>query len=205
MISETSDLDQLDLFARTEGLRLEDVCDDFSRIRFVDLESSGLGKESYPIEYGSCGFDLKPSSFLIRRRDDFRLSEWSMAAQNLHHISPDQLTRQGVDTEEAILRISHDLAPGVMCLSDNPDYDYHWLVRLSADLGSIDIYPINLFQRQAQISALERHGYARLSQATEIVQARHPHTHRAGPDSLRAAALFKLLIDDKYVEHVLTC
>lgn len=204
MTTETFDLDQLDLFAQTEGLRLEDVCEDFSRIRFIDLESSGLGRGSYPIEYGSCGFDLRPLGFLIRRREDFKLSEWSPAAQSLHNISVDQLAEQGIDTEEAILRISHDLGPGVVSLSDNPDYDCQWLLRLSPDLDSVDIYPISLFQRQAQITALERHGYDRLSQATEKVRERYPHVHRAGPDSLRAAALFKLLIDDEYVEHILS-
>jgi hypothetical protein len=203
MTNETFDLEQLDFFAQTEGLRLEDVCVDFSLLRFIDVESSGLGRGSYPIEYGSCGLDLQPVSLLIRRRDDFALADWSPTAQNLHNISLDDLADHGVDADEAARRISLDLAPGVIGLSDNPDHDFQWLIRLSSDLDAVGLYPISLFQRQARIAALERHGYERLSEATVRVQERYPHLHRAGPDSLRAAAQFRLLVDDKYVEEVL--
>ena len=203
MTSETFDLDQLDFFARTEGLRLEDVCDDLSRVRFIDVESSGLGRGSYPIEYGSCGLDLKPLSFLIKRRNDFALNGWSLGSQNLHNISLEDLEDNGVDPDEAIGRIGSDLAQGNIGLSDNPGHDCQWLTLLSSNLVSLDIYPINLFQRKAHLAALERHGFERLSQATARVQERYPHIHRAGPDSLRAAAQFKLLVDDEYLEQVI--
>lgn len=203
MTNETFDLDQLDFFAQTEGLKIEDVCDDLAFLRFIDVESSGLGKESYPIEYGSCGLDLNPSSFLIKRRHDFRLSDWSTSSQNLHNITLEDLEGFGIDADGAVGRIRLDLAPGFIGLSDNPAHDGQWLSRLSSDFEAVDLYPVNLFLRQARIAALERQGYERLSQATVRVQERYPHVHRAGPDSLRAAAQFRLLVDDEYVEAVL--
>lgn len=203
MTNETFDLDQLDFFAQTEGLKIEEVCDDLSRLRFIDVESSCLGKNSYPIEYGSCGLDLEPSSFLIRRRDDFELSDWSLGSQKLHNITLDNLEEFGIDADEAVERIRLDLAPGFIALSDNPAHDSQWLSRLSSDFDALDLYPVNLFLRQARIAALERQGYQRLSKATVWVQHRYPHVHRAGPDSLRAAAQFRLLVDDEYVEAVL--
>jgi hypothetical protein len=203
MTNETFDLDQLNFFSRSEGLKIEDVCDDLSLLRFVDLESSGIGKMSYPIEYGSCGLDLMSSSFLIRRRPDFSLGDWSASSQNLHKITLEELERFGVDAVEAVTRIAHDLAPSFIGLSDNPAHDSQWLTRLSADFESLDLYPVDLFLRQARIAALDRHGYERLSRATLQVQQTYPHVHRAGPDSLRAAAQFRLLVDDEYLGAIL--
>lgn len=203
MIDETLDLDQMDFFARTEGLKIEDICDDLSLLRFIDVESSGLGKESYPIEYGSCGLDLKPVSFLIGRRKDFSLSEWSVNSQNLHNITPGDLEEFGIDANEAVHWIKRDLSPGIIALSDNPLHDTQWLSMLTPELGALDIYPVSLFLRRAQIAALERQGYERLSQAAIRVQQQYLHLHRAGPDSLRAAAQFRLLVDDEYVDAVL--
>jgi hypothetical protein len=202
MTDETFDLNQLDIFAQTEGLRIEDICDDFSRLRFIDVESSGLDKESYPIEYGSCGLDLKSASFLIKRKTEFTLQNWSGTAQALHKIAPEDLELSGIMPCEAVARVKLDLAPGMVGLSDNAEHDGQWLAKLSPDLEGLDIYPLNLFLRIATNEALNRHGYERLSLATRLVQKNYPHLHRAGPDSLRMAALFRLLVDDEFVIQV---
>jgi hypothetical protein len=203
MNDDVLDQEQLEFFAQTEGLSIDDMCSDFSMLRFVDVESSGLNKGSYPIEYGSCGLDLAPSSFLIRRKCEFGLTDWSIVSQSIHNITVDDLDNFGIDSKDAVSWIKRDLAPGVVGLSDNAENDAAWLSRLSPDLEALDIYPVGLFLRQARLKALERQGYERLSQATMKVQARYPHIHRAGPDSLRMAALFKVLVDDEFVDSIL--
>lgn len=203
MTEDILDQDQFEFFAHTEGLKIEDVCTDLGMLRFVDVEASGLDKGSYPIEYGSCGLDLNPTSFLIKRRAEFGISDWSVTSQNIHNITLEDLDDLGVDPEIAVSNIKADLAPGIIGLSDNAENDAHWLARLSPDLEALDIYPVGLFLRQTRLRALERHGYEPLYEATVKVQALYPHMHRAGHDSLRMAALFKILVDDDFLDLIL--
>ena len=70
---------------------------------FLDIEASGLGEHSFPIEIGwAIPFD-KERGFLIRPAPDW--TYWSAIAEEVfHRISRDELLREGIPADEAVRR-----------------------------------------------------------------------------------------------------
>lgn len=173
---------------------------DLEQLKFIDIESSGLARGAFPIEYASCGLDLSCSSFLIKPSSDFDpLANWSLEAEKLHGIKLQDLIVGGVDSYVAATRIRKDFEGAVIVLSDNADHDLRWLAKLDPELSDLPILPVNLFLKRLQTDALQRHGLDVLSNAVRRCMEVYPHVHRAVPDCVRLAALFRVLVDDKFM------
>jgi hypothetical protein len=124
----------------------------------LDVEASGLGQGSYPIEvawqhrYDESRYD----SFLIRP-----IPEWDYwdpyAEEKIHRISRDQLRTEGISIQDACRRLNDALA-GQCVYTDCPSYDRMWIIRLfrTADVEkAFRVYDVRRLVKPQQERKLE--------------------------------------------------
>lgn len=99
-------------------------------IGIIDIEASGLGPESYPIELAVYdGADLS-ESFLINPETAEGWSHWDpIAEESVHGISRDMLSEEGEDAFMCIIKLNR-LLDGKVLYSDAVTSDGFWVDRL---------------------------------------------------------------------------
>lgn len=153
---------------------------------FIDLEASGLGARSWPVEIGWAFADGAADSFLVRPDASWTDDAWDSRAESLHGISREALMRDGVDIKDACGRLNAALS-GVKVYSDAPDWDGFWLFRLFSASGVRQAFQIQDFGRLVRPLAGVREE-ALLARAARIA----PRRHRARADALHLQALYRL-------------
>lgn len=93
----------------------------------LDIEASGFGRNSYPIEVGFVLPDGHSFCTLIRPEPDW--THWDSAAENLHHIARKTLLQQGRPVAEVAHALNQQLR-GMTVYSDGWLNDYSWLACL---------------------------------------------------------------------------
>lgn len=93
----------------------------------LDIEASGFGRGSYPIEVGYVLPDGCGKCFLIKPLDDW--SMWDGAAEQLHGISRAQLLARGIDIVTVAETLNRELG-GMTVYSDAWGNDQSWLALL---------------------------------------------------------------------------
>jgi hypothetical protein len=169
-------------------------------VLFIDIEASGLGSASFPIEIGWVLDDeAEPESFLVRPHAtwDFA-SGWSAQSAALHSIAPAMLEAEGLSVDEACTGLN-EVTHGRLVVSDAPQHDDWWLGRLYAAAGREKNWAVGdverLYGGLAQEAGLEPTEAARLLAWIEQI---YPHPHRAGPDALRLAKAARALADPAF-------
>ncbi len=94
---------------------------------FLDIEASGFGAGSYPIEVGCALADGRTVCCLVRPAESWR--HWDASAESVHHISRDVLQQHGLPVQEVVTRLDEALH-GREVYSDAWGNDYAWLSRL---------------------------------------------------------------------------
>lgn len=92
-----------------------------------DIEASGLGRGSYPIEVGYVLSDGHSHCMLIRPEPDW--VGWDPEAEKLHGISREHLLSHGRSVTEVASLLNHSLA-GKTLYSDAWGNDQSWLALL---------------------------------------------------------------------------
>ena len=93
----------------------------------IDIEASGFGRGSYPIEIGFVLPDASAYCTLVR--PDETWTHWDEHAERVHGISRSLLQRHGRSAREVATELNRRLgARAVYC--DNWAHDYAWLARL---------------------------------------------------------------------------
>ncbi|WP_240656895.1 exonuclease domain-containing protein [Neptunomonas marina] len=95
----------------------------------LDIEASGLGPRSYPIEiaWADSGSD-EHDTFLINPNEVEQWSDWDEKAQSIHNIPRESLV-SGLSVREACSRLNARLA-GCTVICDALEFDYFWMRRL---------------------------------------------------------------------------
>jgi hypothetical protein len=93
----------------------------------LDIEASGFGRGSYPIEIGFVLPDGTAYCTLIVPDDSW--THWDGDAERVHGISRSLLQRHGRSAREVAVELNHRLA-GRTVYCDNWAHDYTWLARL---------------------------------------------------------------------------
>lgn len=93
----------------------------------LDIEASGLGRGSYPIEVGYVLPDGRANCLLIKPFADWQM--WDLKAEQLHGISRPQLQRSGLDVVTVAETLNRELA-GMTVYSDAWGNDQSWLALL---------------------------------------------------------------------------
>ncbi len=103
---------------------------------FVDLEASGLGPDSWPIELGVAWIDeedeIRSESRLIRPEASWTSHGWSTESAAVHGIGRAELAT--APSAATVARWFLRLAGGNRLVSDAPEIDERWLSRI-LDLG----------------------------------------------------------------------
>lgn len=101
---------------------------------FLDVEATGFGPESYPIEIAWSDEAGEIHRCLIDPTPVPTWTAWDPQAELVHGIDRERLQRNGWPPEYVATRLIQDLA-GKTIYTDAPDYDARWVERLFAAIG----------------------------------------------------------------------
>lgn len=90
----------------------------------IDIEASGFGKGSYPIEIGVAMPDESIQCFLIVPLDDW--THWDESAEKIHGISRDELYLDGRDILD-VAKTLNAVLEGQVVYTDGWGFDSTWL------------------------------------------------------------------------------
>lgn len=151
----------------------------------IDLEASGFGPHSYPIEVGVvCGDDTRYCS-LIKPASHWTF--WSEEAEAQHRIRRETLMEYGRDVRTVALQLN-ELLSGTTVYSDGWVVDQPWLIELFATAGlsmQFRISPLEMILTEPQMNVWH--------QAKNAVQQQMSlDRHRASNDALIIQQTFAL-------------
>ena len=161
-------------------------------IAFLDIEASGLGAGSWPVEIGwALPYGRERNGAVLIKP----IAEWThwdeVAEMHFHRITRDQLRLEGHSPAEALDLIEAALAGCEVYVSD-PAEDRSWFNRLVLAAGrntSLKLHDAGPF---LEAQALRRRH--NLSAVRRDVANRFPHRHRAEADARQIAEVWRALV-----------
>ena len=118
----------------------------------IDIEASGFGSSSYPIEVGVITSDGRRFCRLIKPLDSW--THWDEHAQTLHGISRDILDKHGQEATRVCMQLNAFLQ-NATAYSDGWTVDSSWITRLFAEAGvkmTFHVSPLELILNEEQMS-----------------------------------------------------
>ncbi|MFC3092869.1 hypothetical protein DRW07_01450 [Alteromonas sediminis] len=122
----------------------------------IDIEASGFGSQSYPIEVGVITADGRRFCRLIKPLPHW--SHWDPQAEGLHGISKQDLVQHGEDPRRVCHQLNAFLNTTTV-YSDGWTVDSSWINRLFGDVGVNMVFhvsPLELILSEAQMSIWHR-------------------------------------------------
>ncbi len=142
----------------------------------LDIEASGLGRNSYPIEIGYVLPDGHAYCTLIEPEPHW--THWDAQAAALHGIRREQLRERGLPTRDVALLLNTQLA-GLTVYTDGWANDFTWLGVLYEAAGMVPHFKLdNLRSLLSDDEADQWH-----TVKARIAQERGPQRHRASSDA----------------------
>ena len=153
----------------------------------IDIEASGFGRGSYPIEIGFVLPDGRGDCMLIQPARQWR--HWDPAAEALHRISRALLLAHGQPIDAVVDRLERQLH-GLTVYSDGWGHDYSWLSRLYEEADRQPGFRLDSLQKLLTEDELARWDATKAAVFAETVQARQPCERRCATAAVdrRAAA-----------------
>lgn len=169
------------------------TAEDLDYIAFIDVEASGLGPDSWPIEIGVAWLDGRKvitHSSLIRPRPEWSNEAWNPRSAKIHGIDREELN-DAPDADE-VAQWFRQLVGDRVLISDAPNHDGMWLERLLREQREIVLLQDALYRAFSTEGVLAP---GRLHKAYKLRGTQKP-AHRAGDDAAGhahawRAALFK--------------
>jgi DNA polymerase III epsilon subunit-like protein len=118
----------------------------------IDLEASGFGRGSYPIEVGFALENRDIHSFLIKPEDDW--THWSEEAEQIHGISRERLLAEGMSIEDIALKLN-EMLRGQTLYSDAWSFDSSWIGRLFDSAGIVQRFRIETINKLLKPNQVE--------------------------------------------------
>ncbi|MEE4298828.1 MAG: hypothetical protein V2J24_05240 [Pseudomonadales bacterium] len=142
----------------------------------LDVEASGFGRGSYPIEIGLAFPDGSTEAFLIHPAPGW--SHWDPGAERVHGISREELLVHGRNVVEVAALLNARLA-GNRAYSDAWNFDSSWVARLFETAG----FPQH-FRLDTVRTLLDETEVEAWTEAKRVVRARYGDVvHRAAADA----------------------
>ncbi|CAM4187065.1 hypothetical protein VRRI112168_17290 [Vreelandella rituensis] len=143
----------------------------------LDIEASGFGRGSYPIEIGLARADGSSCAFLIQPLDEW--THWDPKAELLHGIPRERLIREGYPVRQVACWLNDEMEGIDKAYSDSWGYDNTWLSLLFHHAGMLPH-----FRLEALRILLNEAQQAMWSDTKEaIITECGIHRHRAGEDA----------------------
>lgn len=146
------------------------------RPAILDIEASGFGKGSYPIEIGAVSEEGNAHSWLVIPEKEW--THWQSDAADLHRITREQLMSEGYTPEQ----IAHDLNEmfeGQTLYSDGWGFDSGWLNLLFYVAGKSMYFKLETLPRILSEFQLENWDKTKAELRDKHALAHH----RAGEDA----------------------
>jgi hypothetical protein len=118
----------------------------------VDVEASGFGRGSYPIEVGIALEDGSVHAMLIKPADGW--DHWDESAEKIHGISREYLIENGKPVREVAIFLN-DLCGGQTLYTDAWSFDSSWIGRLFDEAEIVQIFKLDTITRLLTESELE--------------------------------------------------
>lgn len=136
----------------------------------IDIEASGFGGGSYPIEVGYVTGDGRTACTLVLPAEGWR--HWDRGAERVHGITRAVLLAHGRPVREVAGLLNRDLADQtVYC--DGWAHDYSWMARLFDEAECSPAFKLESVNALLDESALARLDAARQAALAEMGLTRH--------------------------------
>ena len=143
----------------------------------LDIEASGFGSGSYPIEIGVAMPDGALHVWLIKPMEDW--THWQESAESVHGISRDQLLAEG-QCSRLVADELNELLEGKTVYSDGWGVDRTWLALMFYEAHVLQGFKLDSIYGLLTESELDRWG----EQRDEVLRLTGMVPHRAGTDAL---------------------
>lgn len=161
----------------------------------LDLEASGFGRNSYPIEIGYVLPDGETFCSLIKPADSW--THWDASAEQMHHITRASVLRHGRGAAELAKELNQRLA-GLTLYSDGWLQDYTWLNVLYEEAGVAPSFKLGHLRTLLTEAEAQRWDALKREVEAELKLDRH----RASSDArLLQVTLLRLREDPARTEH----
>jgi len=152
----------------------------------IDVEASGFGAGSYPIEVGLALPDGRAWCTLIRPAAGW--THWDGRAEALHGITRALLEQHGREVNEVAQELNRQLA-GRTVYCDNWAHDYAWLARLFEAAGLRPAYRLQHLRQLLDDERLARFDATRDAVLQRLALGRHRASNDARALQMSVAAL----------------
>ena len=142
----------------------------------LDVEASGFGRNSYPIEVGCVLPDGSSYCSLIKPAPHW--THWDPAAEQVHHIRRELLMQHGRDVRE-VARTLNDRLRGQTVFSDGWAHDYPWLAALYEEAELVPSFKLESLR--GLLTEEEASQWAATRQA--VMSEHKVERHRASTDA----------------------
>jgi len=136
----------------------------------LDIEASGFGRNSYPIEIGYVLADGRARCTLIRPLPEW--THWDPGAEQVHHITRSTLLEHGRSPGEVTAMLNDDLA-GQTVYCDAWAHDYAWLGALFDAAGRMPLFKLESVARLLDDGRLRQLQVAQQQAMSDLGLARH--------------------------------
>jgi hypothetical protein len=143
---------------------------------FIDLEASGFGSRSYPIEVGLVLPEGDTYCTLITPEPDWQ--HWDASAEKVHGIARPLLVLHGRPVQEVAAELNRRLQ-GLTVYSDAWYHDYNWLSRLFDAAESAPRFKLEDLRMLLQPDEIHRWDGLK----AEVIQDLNLTRHRASNDA----------------------
>lgn len=142
----------------------------------IDIEASGFGKGSYPIEIGVALANRQTVSYLIRPAEQW--THWSESAEAIHGIHRERLMAEGQEPRVVADQLN-ELLVGQIVYSDAWGFDSSWLGKLFDQARVLQGFRIETINKLLTVQQME-HWHAIKSQVWDELGIKE--RHRAASD-----------------------
>jgi len=142
----------------------------------LDVEASGFGRNSYPIEIGFVLPDGHAFCTLIQPEPEW--THWDISAERVHHIARALIVQRGRPAHE-VARLLNEHLNGRVVYSDGWANDYSWLAVLFDVAGLSPRFKLENLRALLQDEEADRWHAVKQQVALE----RGPQRHRASADA----------------------
>jgi len=136
----------------------------------LDIEASGFGRSSYPIEVGYVLPDGRAACMLVRPAAEW--THWDAGAEQVHGITRSVLVSHGRDAREVALALNRDLE-GRTVYCDGWAHDYAWLAALFEEAGFSPNFKLESVGALLDEDHLAQLDHARREAVAELGLTRH--------------------------------
>lgn len=164
------------LFESSPSLRAYAVITVVALPCILDVEASGFGRHSYPIEVGYVLPD--GSSYCSLIRPPTHWTHWDPAAEKVHHIRREVLMEHGRDVQD-VARLLNERLRGQTVFSDGWAHDYPWLAALYEEAELVPSFKLESLR--GLLSEDEASQWESTRQA--VMREQQVERHRASADA----------------------